>query len=214
MSRAKKDAPPRFPAFRNAFLELMGDMTLEQFSKKLGMSRATVGFYAAGQRIPDALGLKKIAEKCNVSADWLLGITKVRSQDVGVKQISKKLGLGEEVIIKLQKIYEGREYQPETIEGLNAILSNPIFDFLARDYVRLKRLTDKVRTEYKEHSFDELDDPISEEGGAIVLKGCQACDYFRAKLIDQFSTMLHMDIPVYQTTAEYLLMAEEHLKKI
>ena len=59
MNRAKKDAPPRFPEFRGAFLELMGDMTLEQFAKKLGMSRATVGFYAAGQRIPDALGLKK-----------------------------------------------------------------------------------------------------------------------------------------------------------
>ena len=58
MNRAKKDAPPRFPEFREAFLELMGDMTLEQFAKKLGMSRATVGFYAAGQRIPDALGLK------------------------------------------------------------------------------------------------------------------------------------------------------------
>lgn len=70
MSRAKKNTPPpRFPEFRAAFLELMGDMTLDQFSKKLGMSRATVGFYAAGQRIPDALGLKKIAEKCNVSAD-------------------------------------------------------------------------------------------------------------------------------------------------
>lgn len=76
MSRAKKDTPPRFPEFRDAFLELMGDMTLDQFSKKLEMSRATVGFYAAGQRIPDALGLKKIAEKCNVSADWLLGLTK------------------------------------------------------------------------------------------------------------------------------------------
>ena len=51
MNRAKKDAPPRFPEFREAFLELMGDMTLEQFAKKLGMSRATVGFYAAGQTI-------------------------------------------------------------------------------------------------------------------------------------------------------------------
>ena len=82
MSRAKKDTPPRFPDFRDAFLELMGDMTLDQFSKKLEMSRATVGFYAAGKRIPDALGLKKIAEKCNVSADWLLGLTNTRSQDV------------------------------------------------------------------------------------------------------------------------------------
>ena len=93
MSRAKKDIPPRFPEFRDAFLELMGDMTLDQFSKKLEMSRATVGFYAAGQRIPDALGLKKIAEKCNVSADWLLGISKARSRNASVTQICNATGL-------------------------------------------------------------------------------------------------------------------------
>lgn len=95
MSRAKKDTPPRFPDFRDAFLELMGDMTLDQFSKKLEMSRATVGFYAAGQRIPDALGLKKIAEKCNVSADWLLGLSKTKSTDIDVQKICKKTGLSE-----------------------------------------------------------------------------------------------------------------------
>ena len=93
MSRAKKDTPPRFPEFRDAFLELMGDMTLDQFSKKLEMSRATVGFYAAGQRIPDALGLKKIAEKCNVSADWLLGLTDIKEADVDISSALQRLGL-------------------------------------------------------------------------------------------------------------------------
>lgn len=87
MGRAKKEEAPRFPEFRAAFLELMGDMTLQEFADKLGMSRATVGFYTAGKRIPDALGVKTIAEKCNVSADWLLGLTgdkspKARAVDV------------------------------------------------------------------------------------------------------------------------------------
>ena len=101
MNRAKKDAPPRFPEFREAFLELMGDMTLEQFAKKLGMSRATVGFYAAGQRIPDALGLKKIAEKCNVSADWLLGLTNIQTNDTDLRKVCEYTGLSEETISEL-----------------------------------------------------------------------------------------------------------------
>lgn len=101
MNRAKKDAPPRFPEFREAFLELMGDMTLEQFAKKLGMSRATVGFYAAGQRIPDALGLKKIAEKCNVSADWLLGLTNIQTNDTDLRNVCEYTGLSEETISEL-----------------------------------------------------------------------------------------------------------------
>lgn len=104
MSREKKDIPPRFPAFRDAFLELMGDMTLEQFAKKLGMSRATVGFYAAGQRIPDALGLKKIAEKCNVSADWLLGLSNTREMTPEIKQICNYTGLKEESIKTLHEL--------------------------------------------------------------------------------------------------------------
>lgn len=214
MSRAKKDTPPRFPAFRDAFLKLMGDMTLEQFAKKLDMSRATVGFYAAGKRIPDALGLKKIAEKCGVSADWLLGITKIRSQDIGTRQICEKIGLEEEVVVKLQEIYKRRSHTQECIEGINSILSSSLFPILARDYIHLKRFTEKVNTEYKEHSFDELEDPIHEEGEAITLKGCRACDYYRSKIIDQFSTILDMDIPVYQTTAAYLSLLEEGLEEI
>lgn len=81
MGREKKSCPVRFPAFQAAFNELMGDMTLQEFADKLEMSRATVGFYSAGQRIPDALGIKTIAEKCNVSADWLLGLSDFQNKE-------------------------------------------------------------------------------------------------------------------------------------
>lgn len=111
MSRAKKNIPPRFPEFRNAFLELMGDMTLEQFAKKLGMSRATVGFYAAGQRIPDALGLKKIAEKCNVSADWLLGLSDIKSCNMDIRAICRKTGLSEKAILIISEDLNSSEDQ-------------------------------------------------------------------------------------------------------
>ena len=104
MNRAKKNTPPRFPAFRDAFLELMGDMTLQEFADKLDMSRATVGFYAAGQRIPDALGVRKIAEKCHVSADWLLGLSEVRSIDGDVKNAVKVTGLSEKAIQFISEI--------------------------------------------------------------------------------------------------------------
>ena len=107
MRRAKKEEEaPRFPEFHAAFLDLMGDMTLQEFADKLGMSRATVGFYAAGKRIPDALGIKTIAEKCNVSADYLLGLTDIRSQDVNIKKFSKETGLSEKCIEVLKDIHE------------------------------------------------------------------------------------------------------------
>lgn len=72
MKRANEKA--RLPEFRDAFLELKGDRTIREFAEFLQIAPATVGFYAAGQRIPNALGIKNIAERCGVSADWLLGL--------------------------------------------------------------------------------------------------------------------------------------------
>lgn len=111
MGRAKKDAPIRFPEFQNAFIKLMGDMTLQQFADKLGMSRATVGFYAAGQRIPDALGLKTIAEKCGVSADWLLGLSNTKALDGELKQVCGYTGLSERTVTHLSESkYKGQDF--------------------------------------------------------------------------------------------------------
>lgn len=122
MNREKKDMPPRFPAFRDAFLELMGDMTLEQFAEKLGMSRATVGFYAAGQRIPDALGIKNVAEKCEVSADWLLGLSNFKKIENRTES-AIELGFSEESIDCLRWI-KNDEYYNEMIFTVNALLED------------------------------------------------------------------------------------------
>ena len=98
MGREKKKAPARFPAFQKAFVELMGDMTIQEFADKLGMSRATVGFYSAGQRIPDAWGIKTIAEKCGVSADWLLGLSESPNPDIDLREMRDYTGLSDKAI--------------------------------------------------------------------------------------------------------------------
>ncbi|HIQ79133.1 MAG TPA: helix-turn-helix transcriptional regulator, partial [Candidatus Scatomorpha intestinavium] len=69
----------RFPEFTERFRELRGERDNTEFGKFLSISRQTVGFYCNGDRIPDALGLKQIAEKCGVSADWLLGLSEFKT---------------------------------------------------------------------------------------------------------------------------------------
>lgn len=59
----------RFPQFVKRFRELQGGRNKAEFARFLGLSRQTVGFYLNGDRIPNALRLKNIAEKCNVSAE-------------------------------------------------------------------------------------------------------------------------------------------------
>ena len=56
----------KLPVFAERFRELRGDMTQDKFADFVGISRPTVGFYENGDRLPDALVLKKIAEKCHV----------------------------------------------------------------------------------------------------------------------------------------------------
>lgn len=69
-------------------------MSQDTFADFLGMSRPTVGFYENGDHLPDALTLSQIAKKCNVSADYLLGLSDAKTKDdtaaIAVTGFSKK----------------------------------------------------------------------------------------------------------------------------
>ena len=179
MSRAKKDTPPRFPEFRDAFLELMGDMTLDQFSKKLEMSRATVGFYAAGQRIPDALGLKKIAEKCNVSADWLLGISKARSRDASVTQICNATGLSEDIV---NVFYEGGA----TSETFNELFERSTSLMLFIMKIRALSVSISKINSIFSNGIEKWSDDISEARNYIRYCRFEAIDYISSIINESY----------------------------
>jgi len=95
----------RFPIFQNRLRELQGKMSNTAFADFLGMSRQTVGFYLNGNRVPDILGLEQIARKCNVSADWLLGLTDTKAIDGELKQVCQYTGLSEDSITCLHVLY-------------------------------------------------------------------------------------------------------------
>lgn len=94
----------KFPVFQMRFHKLRGGMSQEEFAKKIGVSRPVIGFYENGERVPDALTLKKIAEKCNTSVDWLLGLTDVEDGNADDVAIEKRLGLLGKSIKKLREI--------------------------------------------------------------------------------------------------------------
>lgn len=96
----------RMPVFADRFIELRGKRTQGEFARFLGISRPTVGFYESGQRIPDALVLRQIAEKCNVSADYLLGLTNEKTPEQDIQAICKKTGLSEKSV---SRIISGKE---------------------------------------------------------------------------------------------------------
>ena len=89
--------------FRDRFIQLRDKKTQVEFAEFVGIARSTVGFYESGERLPDAVALVKIAKACNVSIDWLLGVSDTHSQDVELKTICEKTGLSEKAIDSLRK---------------------------------------------------------------------------------------------------------------
>ena len=53
--------------------------------------------------MPDIVTLKMIAEKCNVSADWLLGSTDISNSDIKKRDICQKTGLSPDTVDALRR---------------------------------------------------------------------------------------------------------------
>ena len=120
----------RFPCFRERLNDLMKNeqMSTTEFAEKLGLSRQTVGFYLNGDRIPDALTLRQICERCSVSADYLLGLSDAKSQNIEIQAVCSYLGLSEDAVASLHT-------DNYDITHSNAEL-NPFFE--SDDFHRLK----------------------------------------------------------------------------
>lgn len=158
----------RFPQFTNRFRALRGDRDNTEFAKFLGISRQTVGFYYNGDRIPDAMMLKQIAEKCGVSTDYLLGLTDTQSTNADARAAVEYTKLPERAVnlIHSDSIF-GRTFRE--LIGLLTELDNSAF--LAAE---LLAFVDKANTaifEFKrlvngdaligENGPDELDEAVS-----------------------------------------------------
>lgn len=134
-------ASGRLPIFRERFNMLRGAMTQKQFAELLGFSRPTVALYESGERIPDAIALKTIAEKCGVSVDWLLGIrnTSIKTSDELINDICQYTGLRENAVKTLNSCIcfddESRP-GPQLSDVINYMLSDCGFNEEVIDVLR------------------------------------------------------------------------------
>lgn len=120
----KKEA--RFPIFQERFLKERQRRELSQadFAVFLGLSRPTIGFYENGERLPDALTLKKIAEKCEVTSDYLLGLSinsKPENADIG-----KRLGLSD-TAIHILELHNTTGVDSAIIATINLLIEQEFF---------------------------------------------------------------------------------------
>lgn len=109
MSRKKEPASKteNYP-FPTRLRKLMEETktTQRELAVAIGVRPQTVSLYTQGQSFPDVNGLAKIARHFGISADYLIGNSKMPNADLSMQDIHKITGLSAGAICKLQNIFD------------------------------------------------------------------------------------------------------------
>lgn len=197
------DAMKQFSPKLKAFREETG-LNQSQLADKLGVSRGSISFYENGDRIPDIEFLRKVSEYFNVSADWLLGLSNVQSNDGELQQACNYTGLSEDAIKNILIAHGVGEKNNTAFNAMSFI--NKFFEsielykamrYLFRavyaDSMRykpaqlLRAKADKTQEEqdlidgFREDEKRVIE--LLEEDGNLLLEGSEAAEYyiFKAK---------------------------------
>ncbi len=69
------------------------DMTQRQFSEKVGCTSATLSAYENSAKSPSLEIVKSVSEKCNVSLDWLCGLSEEKDRHAEIKTYADVLNI-------------------------------------------------------------------------------------------------------------------------
>jgi len=123
------------------FADNLGDLIadskkpIKQLAEEIGVPAGSLSKYQNDSAEPGIVNFTKIANYFNVSTDWLLGLTKVRTTDLDIREISEKTGLTEEAIDNIKRI-TCSHYYPWSIEPPGTLIG----DQLPPDYNTNKML--------------------------------------------------------------------------
>ena len=87
-------------------LRLNRNLTQKQIADRIGLAISAISSYESGMRYPSYETLIKLARIFHVSADYLLGLTDVKSADANIASIANYLGLTERSIVALHSYHD------------------------------------------------------------------------------------------------------------
>lgn len=138
--RQSTEKKNRLPILRERLNILLGEMSTKEFADNIGLSRQTMGFYLNGDRIPDSETLLLICKKCNVSSDWLLGLSNDRQRTPAAVD---SLGLSEKAVEMVQNI-RSLDDSTDILAGLSIVLEGVNTIFISK---AVKLLADAIQAE-------------------------------------------------------------------
>lgn len=101
---SEKNRNARFPSQLRELREESG-LSQAGLSQKLGVSKSTIGLWETGDTLPDAKAIRDIADYFNVSSDYLLGRTNVKTSNMDLRRACEFFGLSEEAGEAIHNFY-------------------------------------------------------------------------------------------------------------
>lgn len=209
--KLSNEKPNRFPILRERLNLLMRDMdlTTTDFANKVGITRQTMGFYLNGDRIPDSRTIAQICKNCEVSANWLLGLTDTRSPDTGLEAIVQYTGLSETNVNCLHQVQtsqkKGLFINPEMakLQLVNDFISfSQDFDIYIR-FFQLLKLWDSFKKAEARNGGD-MEQIIAEgnaqKWGYAVLPVNESIKYYASQLSQALEYAIVEKYAVEQTS--------------
>lgn len=117
------------------------NVTQKEMAECLGISRQAVAQYLAGNTKPNTDVLAKIVRFFSVSADYLLGVSPLRTQHITMKKMCEQLGLSDSSLKILQ---EATQRGDDTLLCfLDEIIERLPFSYLIQEYSALQQIREK-----------------------------------------------------------------------
>lgn len=123
--------------------QLMDERGVKQktLAEYLGITRQAVAQYVSGTTKPNTDVLAKIAQFFSVSADYLLGISPIQTQDITTQEMCAQLGLSEWNIESLKRAVKSKD--DTLLCFLNEIIDKLPYSYLLQEYSVLQQIREK-----------------------------------------------------------------------
>lgn len=199
--------------FTAIFRQLVGDSTQQEIADKIGVSRQNVGKWLAGNTTPDIATLCKIADAYDVSTDYLLGRTEVKTAETELKAICDYTGLSEQTVEFLHNIKVKSKNNPDLMytaervfESINALFCSDgnkefvsnLTMYICSDFESLFK-TDKIPAPPNPYNQPGLQVPMSYIENVVLL---EIQDYIKSLRLDKNKLDKHFFFYFYDEKQE------------
>lgn len=196
MSQKEAKQMPEFDEnlFRERFIELREDYDMKQaeFAEFLGIPTGSVGGYESGKKFPNGKTLFKISKKCNISVDYLIGISGVKSPDVEIEFICDYIGLSERAINELHyRLEEKRAVDND--ETIKMIKNSPCYGRKYRENVSKCTIFDVLNNFFEVNTIELPNFFGVLEYSADYVNGLKELSARVEKLIEKYNPDLLVD---------------------